>query len=79
MKQKVADLYRRFRKVKSMTGFATVKIYYVNSVPDSCTKLEISGEPYLRLPTRYDNGSDEAAVAQILDDGMVLSTRCCIH
>ena len=35
MKQKVADLHKRFRKVKSRTGFATVKIFDVNIVPEN--------------------------------------------
>ena len=57
-----------------MTGFSTVKVYDVSSVPDSFTRLEIDGEPYLSIPTLYDNGSDGAAVAQTLDDGVLLYT-----
>ena len=55
-------------KVKSMTGFANVKVYEVNSVPESCKELEIDGEPYLSISTLYNNGSDGAAHTQALDD-----------
>ena len=52
-----------------------MKVYEVNSVPESCTELQIDGEPYLSIPTMYDNnGSYGAAVTQTLDDEVVLYT-----
>ena len=56
-----------------MAGFSTVKIYDVNSLPESCTELDIDGEPYLSIPTMYE-GSYGAAVTQTLDDEVVLYT-----
>ena len=47
-----------------------MKVYEVNSVPESCTELQID----LSIPTLYDNGSNGAAHTQALDGGVVLYT-----
>ena len=44
----------KFKKVKSMTCFANVKVFEVNSVPESCSVLQIDGKPFLRIPMFYD-------------------------
>ena len=74
MKSKVAKLHMKFQKVKSMTGYADVKVFEVNSVPERCTELQIDGEPYLRIPTLYDPGYDGAVHTQALDSGAELYT-----
>ena len=65
MKSKVAKLNMKFKKLKSMTGFANVKVFEVDSVPERCSVL-----PILRIPTLYDPGS----VGEALDDGVDLYT-----
>ena len=74
LKSKVAKLHMKFQKVKSMTGYADVKVFEVNSVPERCTELQIDGEPYLRIPTLYDPGYDGAVHTQALDSGAELYT-----
>ena len=67
MKNKVAKLHMQFIQVKSITGFCNVKVFEVHSVPESCVQLQINGEPFLKVPTLYDPGSDGTAHTQALD------------
>ena len=57
-----------------MTGFCNIKVFEVYNVPESCEKLEVNGEPYLRSPTLFDPGSDGAAHIQALEDSADLYT-----
>ena len=70
----MTKLHMRFIKIKSMTGFCNVKVFGVHSVSESCVQLQIDGEPFLRVPTLYDPGSNGAAHTQALEDGVDLYT-----
>ena len=66
MKQVVDKLHMQYAKVKSMTGFCNLKVYEIYAIPESCKKLHINGEQYVRVPTLFDPGSDGAAHTQDL-------------
>ena len=72
MKQVVAKLHMQYAKVKSMTGYCNLKVYEIYAIPESCKKLDIDGEQYVRVPTLFDPGSDGAAHTQNLEDNLDL-------
>ena len=72
MKRVVAQLHMKYVKVKSMTGFCNLKVYEIYAIPESCKKLTIEGEPYIRVPTIFDPGNDGAAHTQDLEDNLDL-------
>ena len=55
-----------------MTGFCNLKVYEIYAIPESCKKLTIEGESYIRVPTLFDTGSDGAAHTQDLEDNLDL-------
>ena len=55
-----------------MTGLCNIKVYEIYDVPESCEKLKIDGEPYIRAPTLFDPGSDGASHTQALEDNLDL-------
>ena len=72
VKQVVAQLHMQFVKVKSITGLSNLKVYEIYDIPESCDKLKIGGEPYVRGPTIFDPGSDGGAHTQALEDNLDL-------
>ena len=72
MKKVVAQLHMQYVKVKSMTGYCNLKVYEIHAIPESCKKLTIEGEPYIRVPTLFDPRSDGAAHTQDLEDNLDL-------
>ena len=57
-----------------MTGFCNIEVSEVYNVAESCEKLEVNGEPYLRSPTVLYPSSDGAAHTQALEDSADLYT-----
>ena len=72
MKQVEAQLHMQFVNFKSMTGLCNIKVYEIYDIPESCEKLKIDGEPYVRVPTLFNPGSDGAAHTQALEDNLDL-------
>ena len=72
MRRVVAQLHLQFVKVKYVTGLCNINVFEIYDVPESCEKLEINGEPYIRAPTLFDPGSDGVAHNQALEENVDL-------